>query len=104
MNLLSRIKDPEEEDRDKENDEFSFKDLMVDNLKNNHKVYSDEIQQKEKPIAYKQLETSKSGSMECQILRSVGSWSIGCSKESTECSIQVAYVELIANSKHYIYI
>ena len=41
---------------------------------------------------------------ECQMVRSAGAWSIGCSPTSTEPSIQVAYIELISNAKHYIYI
>ncbi len=37
-------------------------------------------------------------------MRSVGNWSIGCSAEKTEFSIHIAYLQLISQAKHYIYI
>jgi len=42
----------------------------------------------------------------CQVVRSASNWSMGlrADKESIENSIQVAYVELIKNAKHFIYI
>jgi len=42
----------------------------------------------------------------CQVIRSASNWSMGlrADKESIENSIQVAYVELIKNAKHFIYI
>ena len=46
----------------------------------------------------------KNWTFECQMVRSVGEWSIGCAPSSTEPSIQLAYIELISNAKHYIYI
>ena len=48
--------------------------------------------------------SSIDGRVECQVVRSVSAWSIGCSLQSTEFSIQIAYLELIATSKHYLYI
>ena len=84
-------------------EDINLADILMETKKHDHQIYSEEMQRTEKPIAFKQL-ISKKGTMECQLVRSVGPWSIGCSKESTECSIQVSYVELIANSKYYIYI
>jgi phospholipase D1/2 len=42
------------------------------------------------------------GTCQIQILRSAGLWSLGTNK--TECSIQNAYVSMIRNSDHFIYI
>jgi phospholipase D1/2 len=42
------------------------------------------------------------GTCQIQILRSAGLWSLGLNK--TECSIQNAYVSMIKNSDHFIYI
>ena len=49
-------------------------------------------------------QASQKGRVECQVVRSVSSWSIGCSEKATEFSVQIAYVEMIALSKYYIYI
>lgn len=40
----------------------------------------------------------------CQILRSAGEWSMGLQEDQIERSIQIAYVEMISNAKHFIYI
>jgi phospholipase D1/2 len=40
----------------------------------------------------------------CQIVRSSGQWSMGLHQDEIENSIQMAYLDLIKNSKHYIYI
>jgi phospholipase D1/2 len=40
----------------------------------------------------------------CQILRSVGSWSIGCEPNHRERSVHTAYLDLIHSSKRFIYI
>ncbi|KAH7326189.1 hypothetical protein B0I35DRAFT_405471 [Stachybotrys elegans] len=42
------------------------------------------------------------GTCEVQILRSASTWSLGT--EDTECSIQTAYVKMIEDSEHFIYI
>ena len=42
------------------------------------------------------------GRMECQVLRSAGSWSLG--REISEESIHSAYLQLIFDAKHFIYI
>jgi phospholipase D1/2 len=42
------------------------------------------------------------GTCQIQILRSAGLWSLGTNK--TECSIQNAYVSMIKNSDHFVYI
>eukprot|EP00794_Sanderia_malayensis_P012984 gene12984-14322_t len=47
------------------------------------------------------LDSSKTVVADCQILRSSGEWSAGV---ATENSIHEAYIELIKNSKHFIYI
>lgn len=55
---------------------------------------------------YKQWSQTEdyTGDMKCQIVRSSCSWSIGATPTNTEFSIQIAYIELIAKSKHFIYI
>ncbi|KAJ1326359.1 phospholipase D1/2 [Microdochium nivale] len=45
-----------------------------------------------------------SGTCEVQILRSAGDWSLGLSRDGTECSIQNAYVKIIEESDHFVYI
>ncbi|KXJ90863.1 hypothetical protein Micbo1qcDRAFT_163520 [Microdochium bolleyi] len=45
-----------------------------------------------------------SGTCEVQILRSAGDWSLGLSRDGTECSIQNAYVKIIEESQHFVYI
>lgn len=40
----------------------------------------------------------------CQILRSASSWSLGLGPYQTEKSIHMAYIQLIEQSKHFIYI
>ncbi|KAL4449779.1 hypothetical protein ABPG74_008152 [Tetrahymena malaccensis] len=52
---------------------------------------------------YKQLEKDLN-TQQCQILRSASNWSLGLSKKDTEASIQIAYLTLINESKHFIYI
>ncbi|KAI1331758.1 phospholipase D [Xylariaceae sp. FL0255] len=47
---------------------------------------------------------SLSGTCEVQILRSAGDWSLGFPKEHREHSIQTAYVKLIEESEHFVYI
>lgn len=42
--------------------------------------------------------------MECQILRSAGEWSMGLHKSNIEKSIQLAYLTLISEADHFIYI
>ncbi|KAH8671167.1 hypothetical protein BX600DRAFT_240863 [Xylariales sp. PMI_506] len=44
------------------------------------------------------------GTCEVQILRSAGDWSLGFPKDMTEQSIQSAYVKLIEQSEHFVYI
>lgn len=43
-------------------------------------------------------------SSDCQILRSAGHWSIGLQDNQTENSIQQAYISLITDAEHFIYI
>ncbi len=45
---------------------------------------------------------NESYSTNCQMVRSATEWSVGI--QHVECSIQQAYVELIVNAKHFIYI
>ena len=40
----------------------------------------------------------------CQILRSASSWSLGLGPYQTEKSIHMAYIQMIEQSKHFIYI
>lgn len=40
----------------------------------------------------------------CQIVRSAGQWSMGLHQDEIENSIQMAYLDMIKNAKHYIYI
>lgn len=47
---------------------------------------------------------NEAGHDQCQVVRSVGNWSIGCHSENTEFSIHIAYLQLISQAKHYIYI
>jgi len=49
---------------------------------------------------------AKKGSCSCQVLRSASNWSLGLNswKNIFENSIQNAYIELIQNAKHFIYI
>ena len=49
-------------------------------------------------------EIFKKGDFVCQGLRSGSLWSIGLASEEPEHSIQNAYIELIKNSEHFIYI
>ena len=42
--------------------------------------------------------------VQCQVLRSACSWSLGTRDELKEASIHTAYIEAIANAKHFIYI
>jgi len=44
-----------------------------------------------------------SGTCEVQILRSAGDWSLGFPKDVREHSIQTAYVKLIEESEHFVY-
>ena len=46
----------------------------------------------------------KSETLNCQLVRSASSWSIGMAPDNTEFSIQIAYLKLIADAKHFIYI
>ena len=48
-------------------------------------------------------QTSQMIHNECQILRSSGEWSMGL-HEKSEKSIQMAYIELIGQAEHFIYI
>ena len=41
---------------------------------------------------------------EVQALRSASEWSMGLNPSHTECSVYNAYLDLIENSKHFIYI
>lgn len=50
------------------------------------------------------LPPDRRGNMKCQIVRSSCSWSRGTSDSDTEFSIQIAYIQMIAKAKHYIYI
>ncbi|KAI0134102.1 hypothetical protein BJ170DRAFT_184678 [Xylariales sp. AK1849] len=43
------------------------------------------------------------GTCEVQILRSAGDWSLGFPKDVTEQSIQSAYIKLIEQSEHFVY-
>ncbi|RWS15968.1 phospholipase D2-like isoform X2 [Dinothrombium tinctorium] len=61
------------------------------------------------PKSYKTLERirnfkflSKGYNVDCQVVRSISSWSAGT--KVTECSIHNAYLDVIHNAKHYIYI
>ncbi|KAL4469400.1 hypothetical protein ABPG74_004653 [Tetrahymena malaccensis] len=47
---------------------------------------------------------NQSGSCKCQMLRSGSSWSLGLKPDHTELSIQIAYIQLIAQSQSFIYI
>lgn len=42
--------------------------------------------------------------MQCQILRSVSGWSIGCDPSRREKSISTAYIDLILSAQRFIYI
>lgn len=44
------------------------------------------------------------GTCRCQLLRSVAPWSMGLKPQTKENSIQMAYLEMIQNAKHFIYI
>ncbi|KAI1258638.1 phospholipase D [Xylariaceae sp. FL1019] len=44
-----------------------------------------------------------SGTCEVQILRSAGDWSLGLPKDYREHSIQTAYIKLIEESEHFVY-
>lgn len=44
------------------------------------------------------------GTCQCQMLRSSSNWSLGLKEENSEHSIQNAYLELIRESKNFIYI
>ena len=50
------------------------------------------------------MQGDRTGNMKCQVVRSCSSWSIGATENNTEFSIQIAYIELIAKSKSFIYI
>ena len=52
----------------------------------------------------KNADTPPNFSMDCQILKSAGNWSLGLKDEMTENSIHLAYIELIKNAQHFIYI
>eukprot|EP00828_Plagiopyla_frontata_P032009 TRINITY_DN41804_c0_g1_i1.p1 TRINITY_DN41804_c0_g1~~TRINITY_DN41804_c0_g1_i1.p1 ORF type:complete len:372 (+),score=54.94 TRINITY_DN41804_c0_g1_i1:472-1587(+) len=47
---------------------------------------------------------SQKATCQCQMLRSSSQWSSGLSSSQTEKSIQMAYLNLILNAKHFIYI
>jgi phospholipase D1/2 len=51
-----------------------------------------------------QMESPDQYRMECQILRSAGEWSMGLHKSSIEKSIQLAYLSMIIEADHLIYI
>lgn len=40
----------------------------------------------------------------CQIVRSSGQWSMGLQENQVERSIQMAYIDMITNAEHFIYI
>ena len=44
------------------------------------------------------------GKCKCQMVRSASRWSLGLRDTTHECSIQIAYLNLIREAKHYIYI
>ena len=50
------------------------------------------------------MNADRRGNMKCQVVRSCSSWSIGINETNTEFSIQIAYIQLIAMSKYFIYI
>lgn len=43
------------------------------------------------------------GRDQCQVVRSVGNWSVGCHSSNTEFSIHIAYLQLISQARHFIY-
>ena len=47
---------------------------------------------------------AKKGTCKCQIVRSASNWSLGLRNELEESSIHTAYVDMILNAKHFIYI
>ena len=51
----------------------------------------------------KSLKTEK-GTCKCQMLRSSSSWSLGLKEANYEESIHIAYVQLINQANHFIYI
>ena len=55
-------------------------------------------------VAQPSLDVSKTNSKSCQILRSGGNWSLGIANNQTETSIMNAYIEMIQNAEHYVYI
>lgn len=50
------------------------------------------------------IQNEKLYRMQCQICRSAGQWSMGLHSDELEKSIQLAYIELIKNSEHFVYI
>ena len=59
-----------------------------------------------KPLLIDQEPSPQKGACKCQVLRSASSWTLGLNsgQKILENSIQNAYVELIQNSKRFIYI
>ncbi len=50
------------------------------------------------------LPAKSTGACRCQVLRSASTWSMGFAEDVVECSIYTAYIHLIEESEHYIYI
>ena len=77
----------------KKDEKFSKK------IENSEKLYNEHF-----PSLSILKEVQSSGRCKCKVLRSASSWSIGLSSESTESSIYNEYIQLIENSKKFIYI
>lgn len=101
LKLLNNLKPMEAEDKEEivQFKERSLRDLD-DNVESTGFIHNKNPTQ---TLIFRHNSITQ-GQVECQVVRSASAWSIGCSPQSTEFSVQIAYLELIATSKHYIYI
>jgi phospholipase D1/2 len=88
-------------DRDKKNkleveDENKLRTELNDDMKEGDEAWSRNL------LMPKLKESGNVGHCECQVIRSAGTWSLGL--ERTEHSIHTAYLNLIDQADHFIYI
>lgn len=66
--------------------------------------FMDELRVTRKRSELAEIEEEGEEEYACQVLRSVGSWSIGCESRNKEQSIHSAYLDLIRTARRFIYI
>jgi phospholipase D1/2 len=86
-----------------ENEEIERKrNKTMDERKSITLGMAEEVKAQEYQLKRSFKKVANEGTCDCQIVRSAGLWSYGL--RQTDCSIQTAYINLIQEAKHFIYI